>query len=841
MGKYQFRGFDSIQNLEIKIQYAQCRRQDCENNCPLNVAVLSGPGLEGSERYITGDRCGRYSTHFQDAQQPDLFQQREHILFESAGDPLPHGPTVGIARTMLFNSLYPWWATFFRELGLRVIVSPPTTKQTVQEGNRLVGTDMCFPIKTAYGHFRWLNEMRGPEGRPLDYLFVPYILDLPPVKGAEGWKRSSTCPYIQTIFELVRDAVGLGQNGTRLLTPEMHYREGPKRLAWDLRPLGPQLGVSSKAIQEAVEAAHEAQVAFQRRLQEAGAAVLGALDRSHEAWVMLMRPYVMDREVNMGMAQKCLQKGILPIPLDYLPLDATGLPERYYNMYSASGQQFLAAVQTVQKDPRLSEILRFAFPDYFHCGPNSMILHYLRCELGTNFLYLYLDEHMADTGLLTRMSAFHNTAKKKKNPQRRAEVWKPFSLEPLRTKRFLIPPMSIHAHVLKVCLEAEGIQAQVMEPCPDPHFEIAREYCNGNECLPHIMNIADALHNLKKGRFNPEQDVLFQGGAEGPCRYGLYAPTQAIILQEEGLRVGMIDSRTAYEVLGKPFLVKAFDGFVFADVLLKMLHCVRPYEAQIGAAQAVFNRYMDQGLEYLRSSRFALRDILIGRQLGPLEELIRQAAREMGRIPTTGHRKPVILLIGEFYVREDARANQFIIDKIESCGGQVCKSPNSELFLYTNYRLCLDQWSRFCFQPSLLHLLAWGGFRLLHELGKRDEHRLEQAAHPITQGLEEPTPEEIKRLGQTLFAPHYGGEPIMGLGRALSFALRNRVHAIANVVPFTCMPGSTVAAQSIPFRERFKRIPFHTFQYDGYYDPNRDKRIELMVYQARQTMEEELL
>jgi len=824
--------------LEINIQYSQCRRKDCQNNCPLNIATLSGPGLEGNERYITGDRCGRYSARVQEADRPDPFQQREEILFACAGEPLTEGPTVGIPRTMLFNSLYPWWATFFRELGCRVVLSNPTTKQTVEEGNRVVGADMCFPIKTAYGHFQQLKELRLEDGQPLRYLFAPYVIDLPPVPGAEGWRRSTTCPYIQTIFELARDAVGLGQDGTQPLTPELHYREGPRRLAWDLRVLGPQLDVSRREIQQAVEAAHEAQQSFQRRLREAGAEVLGALDRGDEAWVLLMRPYGMDREVNMGMARKCLQKGILPIPVDYLPLDATGLPERYYNMYSAAGQQFLAAVHTVQNDPRLSEILRFAFPDYFHCGPNSMILHFLRCELGTNFLYLYLDEHMADAGLLTRMSAFHNTAKKKKTEQRRAEVWKPLTLDTVRTKRFMIPPMSIHAHVLKACLEAEGIDAWVMEPCPDPHFEIARERCNGNECLPHIMNIADALHNLHQGWFHPERDVLFQGGAEGPCRYGLYAPTQAMLLQEEGVHIGMIDIRTAYEALGKPFLMKAFDGFVFADVLLKMLHCVRPYETQPGAAQAVFDQHLNEALEYMRTNRCSLQDILLGRQLGPLEDLLRQAAQAFGQVDTTGERKPIILLIGEYYVREDARANQFIIDKIEAHGGQVCKSPNSEMFLYSNYRLCLDQWERFRFEPSLSHLLAWGGLELLNYLGKRDEHRLEHAASPITQGLEEPTPEEMKRLGQQLFAYHYGGEPIMSLGRALYFALQNRVHAIANVIPFTCMPGSAVAAQSIPFRERFKWLPFHTFQYDGYNDPNREKRIELMVYQAREMMEE---
>ncbi|HIE51631.1 MAG TPA: hypothetical protein EYP85_07705 [Armatimonadetes bacterium] len=840
MAKYHFRGFEAIQSLKIKVRYSQCRRKDCENNCTLNIVTLSGPGLEVSERYITGDRCGRYSAKIRVSDRPDLFQQREEIMFECAGEPLTEGPTVGIARTMLFNSLYPWWATFFRELGLRVVLSHPTSKQTIEEGNRAVGADMCFPIKTAYGHFKQLQEMVLEDGRFLDFIFIPQVINLPFLKGAEAWRESFTCPYIQTIFELVRDAVDLGRNGTRVLTPEMHYREGPRRLAWDLRKLAPQLGVFLRDIQRAVEAAHEAQETFRRRLREAGEEVLSSLPEDEEAWVFLMRPYVMDKEVNMGMAQKCLQKGILPIPLDYLPLDATGMPERYYNMYSAMGQQFLAAINTVQKDPRLSKILRFAFPDYFHCGPNSMILHYLRCELGTNFLYLYLDEHMADAGLLTRMSAFSNTAKQKKTKQQREEVWRPFTLDKLRTKRFLIPPMSIHAHLLRANLEGEGIEALVMEPCPDPHFEIAREKCNGNECLPHLMNIADALYNLQLGRFDPQRDVLFQGGAGGPCRYGLYAPTQAIILQEEGIRIGIIDTRTAYKVLGKPFLVKAFDSFVFGDVLLKMLHCIRPYERNAGEAQAVFNKYLELGLEYFRTHHFSMSEILQGRNLWELEEMIRAAAQEFARIELTGEAKPIIVLIGEFYVREDARANQFIIDKIEHYGGQVCKSPASELFVYTNYRIFLDSWERVRFQPSLPHLLASGGFWLLNTLAKRDEHRLEQAASLITRGLEEPAPEEIKRLGQQLFAHHYGGEPIMSLGRALHFALKGKAQAIANVVPFTCMPGSTVAAQSIPFRQKFKPIPFHTFQYDGYNDPNREKRIELMVHQAREIMEEGL-
>jgi predicted nucleotide-binding protein (sugar kinase/HSP70/actin superfamily) len=275
--------------------------------------------------------------------------------------------------------------------------------------------------------------------------------------------------------------------------------------------------------------------------------------------------------------------------------------------------------------------------------------------------------------------------------------------------------------------------------------------------------------------------------------------------------------------------------------MLKMLHCVRPREVEPGAAKEIFDRTLNEAFETLRSSRWSLQEVLAGRSLRPLEDLIRQAAQSFGQVATTGERKPIILLIGEYYVREDARANQFIIDKIEAHGGQVCKSPNSEMFLYSNYKICVDQWTRFRFEPSFLRLLAWGGLKLLNELGKRDERRLERAASPITHGLEEPPPEEIKRLGQQLFASHYGGEPIMALGRALYFALQNKVHAIANVVPFTCMPGSTVAAQSIPFRERFKRLPFHTFQYDGYNDPNREKRIELMVYQAREVMEEGVL
>ena len=65
---------------------------------------------------------------------------------------------IGIPRAMMFYRYYPLWSTFFRELGVEVVVSPSTSKRLVDRGVINAPEDTCLPVKVARD---WEVELSG--------------------------------------------------------------------------------------------------------------------------------------------------------------------------------------------------------------------------------------------------------------------------------------------------------------------------------------------------------------------------------------------------------------------------------------------------------------------------------------------------------------------------------------------------------------------------------------------------------------------------------------------------------------------------------------------------------
>ena len=77
---------------------------------------------------------------------------------------------IGIPRALHGLQYYPLWQTFFEELGAQVIISPPTNREIVATGARMVADVTCLPVKVYAGHVAWLRD-RGK----VDFVFVPAI------------------------------------------------------------------------------------------------------------------------------------------------------------------------------------------------------------------------------------------------------------------------------------------------------------------------------------------------------------------------------------------------------------------------------------------------------------------------------------------------------------------------------------------------------------------------------------------------------------------------------------------------------------------------------------------
>ncbi|MGI6307151.1 MAG: acyl-CoA dehydratase activase [Dethiobacteria bacterium] len=864
-GRYSFR---SLQNLHgFTVSKRKCKA-DCEHehNCTLDVIEFSDGG-----KFLYGDRCGRFSGLDKKIkgyeQLPDYIARRNKIFTEAAGESRRGGPRVGLAHSGMYFELYPFWAAFFRELGAAVVLSSKTMESTLEKGKRKLGTEMCYPLEVLVGHYQDLLE------KGTDYIFIPEVVDMEPLAWAPDWPRGFTCSLIQTIRGTVVNSLQIPEE--KLLYAQLNYRSGKEGIKSRLEPVAQKvLGdeYREERLQAAVDAGYRAQEGFRQAMLQESRKVVAELKNHQDAVVavFLGRAYtIYDDFVSKGSFHYARQRGLVAVPqefiLEYLRgwfegefaedlltnNDREAFKERlaeFYthvdNIYPIQLQKMLSTVlfagflneRTAKTGlPRL----QFCLQDPFKCGPNSMLRHYL--EGLTGYLRLTLDGHTAPAGMITRLEAFKNTCLSQKEAlQPEFYSARTKSVADRSWEKILIPQPTYHAHVFAAMYRNYGIDADVLPRSKDKDLSLARRFVNGDECLPLIQNVQDFLDYLyTNGRdVDLEKTVFFQGWACGPCRYGLYAPTQSLLLNRAGFGADKICSVRVDDTLkrfGFKFVTGLYAGMLAIDALYKMLHATRPYEQQAGASEALFEKYAARLLKTLENYRFSLPQLLAGTHLRPLELLLEEACAEFAQVPRADEKRPLILVGGEFYVRLDDRCNQELIKRIEKEGGEVSLAPATELFAYTAYINHQEAETAFALQRTMPKYLLKTGYGLVQRLAHRDESRLLLAARGMRDKLEEPSAKEISSLARKYVSRHYGGEPPMTIGRTCAWARRNNVGGAVFVAPFTCMPGSVVEAQMSALRKELG-FPMITLYYDGKDNANRDEFIGSLVFQARQRM-----
>jgi len=860
-GDFSFRSLQNLQSFTVSKRKcsAQCEH---EHNCTLDVIKFS----DGST-FLYGDRCGRYSgleKKIKGIDLPDYIERRNNLFFQYAGEPVKGGPRVGIARSGMFFELYPFWATFFRELGAEVVLSSLTSEQTLEKGKRNLGTEMCYPMEVLVGHYEELSE------KGVDFIFVPDVVDMEPLLWAPEWPRAFTCPLIQTLKGTVVNSLRLDEKG--VLYAQLNYRDGRERITNQLEPVARKLlgaAYSSQKLQTAVDAAYRAQEGFRRAMLKESQKVMEELKKYKDTVtaVFLGRSYtVYDDFVSKGSFHFARQRGLMALPQDFILEYLRGWLEGEFSDEALAGERdefqkafkeffrHLENIYPIQLQKMLSTVffvnflnersaktglplMYIIFQDPFKCGPNAMLRHFLGGLTG--YLRLTLDEHTAPAGMITRLEAFKNTCLSKKSftvPQFYSARTK--NIKDADWEKILVPEPTYHARVFAAIFRNFGVEAEVLPRSKDRDLALARRYVNGSECLPLIQNVQDFLDYLfTNGHVTDlEKTVFFQGWACGPCRYGLYAPAQSLIINRAGFgerRICSVKYDDAVRRFGAGFVLGVYDGMVAMDLLYKMLHATRPYELEEGASEAIFEEYAARLCRILENYRFSLPGLLSGRHRRPLESLLEEAAEKFAKIPRSQEEKPLILVAGEWYVRLDDRCNQEIIKKIEQEGGEVSLAPASELFSYTVLINYLEAAAAYELKKSWRQYLQKATLGLALRLAHREETLLFRAAREVLAGMEEPSAEEIKHYAQKYVSEHYGGEPPMTIGRTCALAQKIDVDGAVFVAPFTCMPGSIVEAQMGAMREELG-FPMIAVYYDGKESANREEFIRSLVFQAKQ-------
>jgi predicted CoA-substrate-specific enzyme activase len=388
-----FRGFD-LDKVHYDILEFTCKH--CTNFCQVQRFTIEG------EQSYWGDKCSeRYRKAVKCEREPvidNLIEFRKQRLLEAYDPEAGSGPVIGIPFCMSTYDWAPFWFTVFRELGMRVLLSEPTTNQIVKLGLESVVSEPCFPIQVAHGHMRWLIE------KQVDFLFVPNNIASP---GGQPDRPSYFCPWNQTLPFVTRAAPFISEHAHRFISPNLWFNLGPGAVARDLQRALSRAGMRGGAgrVERAVTRGFEALDAFRTSLFDAGRRALDAIASRDEHGILLLgRPYnIYDKGINLDIATKMRKYyAANVIGLDFLDLGDEDIASVHENMFWSYGRKILAAAAFVRDRPRL----HIVYITNFKCGPDSYVKHFITEASGRPFLTLQFDGHNNDAGMLTRCEAY---------------------------------------------------------------------------------------------------------------------------------------------------------------------------------------------------------------------------------------------------------------------------------------------------------------------------------------------------------------------------------------------------------------------------------------------------
>jgi predicted nucleotide-binding protein (sugar kinase/HSP70/actin superfamily) len=166
---------------------------------------------------------------------------------------------------------------------------------------------------------------------------------------------------------------------------------------------------------------------------------------------------------------------------------------------------------------------------------------------------------------------------------------------PLYGKVVYLPAMSEgHPEAFAAVFRWLGVEAHPTPSSDARTRELGGKFTAGDECYPAKVTVGDFLRIMEQPGFDPKRTVFFMAAADGPCRFGQYAPYLKRLLSEVGhgeVQILSPSSRNGYADIGDiaaPFMRAAWRALVCGDLLHKTLLQTRPYEDISGAADRVF-------------------------------------------------------------------------------------------------------------------------------------------------------------------------------------------------------------------------------------------------------------
>lgn len=389
----------------------------------------------------------------------------------------------------------------------------------------------------------------------------------------------------------------------------------------------------------------------------------------------------------------------------------------------------------------------------------------------------------------------------------------------------------IGASMIAAVFRSIGIDAAVTPPSNEKTLELGALYSSGEECYPEKVTLGDFLRIIESDDFDADRTAFFMPTAEGPCRFGQYAPYLRHVLEQMGhgdVPVVTPTSKNSYDDVTQhagDMLRRMWRGLIAGDILRKMLLKTRPYESEAGSADAA----MEKGLKLLVV--VTERPDLRGRDhLAAMGEALRAVGDLFHSVGARFTRdRPLIGVVGEIFCRLNTFSNYDAVRKIEAEGGEAWLSDMAEWIWYTNWsqrQLLRRDGKRFS--------LTMAGAVAKEAFQAREAHKLLAPFHDDFIGYEDPHDIYGDVLeGGWPYLPADGalGEMALSIGKSI-YLHGKGADGIIDISPFSCMNGIVSEAVYHAVSRDHDDIPIRNFYFDAT-SSNMSRDLDIFMELAR--------
>lgn len=798
------------------------RCQICGNKCLITTQHFSN----GQEHHF-GNRCeqGIGKTTLS-GDLPNLYTYKYKRLFkyQPLTTSLAHRGVIGIPRVLNMYEDYPFWFTFFTKLNYQVILSRRSSRVLYELGMQTIPSDsICYPAKLVHGH---ISDLIKKGIKKIFYPCIPYNLQEDPTAD-----NCYNCPIVTSYPQNIKANMDiLRDKKVQFLHPFLPLNDRDRlieRLAQELK----LENISRKELMNAIDEAYIELERYKADVRCKGQEALTYMaDNNIKGVVLAGRPYHIDPEINHGLPELIQSYGLVILSEDAVRhLGKINRPLRVVDQWTYHSRLY-AATDFVIQQPNV-ELIQI---NSFGCGLDAVTIDQVK-EIIENhnrpYTVIKLDEisslgsvRIRVRSLLATLNNRDNLSIIKQLTEIAATHHDATTAKVDKCHTILAPQLSpIHFQFLEPAFQTAGYKL-IIAPTPDKTaIDEGLKYVHNDACYPTIIVIGQLLTALKSGQYDLNNTSVILAQTGGGCRATNYAAIARKAFNDAGIPHVPIFLLGGNDESGFPLTLQLFKniliGIIYGDLLMRVLHRIRPYEKHPGSSQKLYEFWATK----------CKQDMLV-RSNHNFKSNIFSIVRDFDNLEIDDQQvKPQVGLVGEILVKYHPTANNHIVEMLEREGAEVIVPDMLDFFLYcaydnkVHYELLSGTWMNKL--KGNLFIKAVEFYRRHLRKALKNSHRF---SPPLT----------IEHLAH-LASKHLSLGNLTGEGWLLTGEMLELIHdGVENIVclqPFACLPNHITGKGMIKeLRHSYSNVNIIPIDYDpGASEVNQLNRIKLMLAVAK--------